>query len=111
MIEMANFDPVSVRRTSVRLGCRTDAVMRFEKNMNPCLTMVSFALMMDMIKQYKVLIGEPVFAGMTYWMDDVTTSLMSSGRYIDFDPVRCHQIIYGIAIEEQSPLSKGDVTE
>lgn len=73
---MANFDPVSVRRTSVRIGCRTDAVMRFEKNMNPCLTMVSFGLMMDLIKQHKSLIGEPIFAGMTYWMNDETVTLM-----------------------------------
>ena len=109
MIEMANFDPVSVRRTSVRLGCRTDAVMRFEKNMNPCLTMISFALMMDMIKQYKVLIGEPVFGGMTYWMHDETASLMSSGKYIDFDPIRCHQIIYGTVAGEDNIQDMEDI--
>ena len=109
MVEIANFDPVSVRRTSVRLGCRTDAVMRFEKNMNPCLTIVSFGLMMDMIKQHKALIDEPVFTWLSYWMNDETTSLMSSGRYIDFDPIRCHQIIYGTIAEESDLQTMQDI--
>jgi len=35
LLESANFDPVSVRRTSVRLGLRTEAVARFEKSLDP----------------------------------------------------------------------------
>lgn len=35
--EAANFDPVSVRLTSGRIGLRTDSSMRFEKSLDPLL--------------------------------------------------------------------------
>jgi len=35
VFEAANFDPVTVRKTATRLGIRTDAVMRFEKSLDP----------------------------------------------------------------------------
>lgn len=37
LLEVANFDPVRVRRTSARLGLRTDASARFEKSLDPTL--------------------------------------------------------------------------
>jgi phenylalanyl-tRNA synthetase beta chain len=36
-LESAVFDPVAVRRTSARLGLRTDALARFEKSLDPAL--------------------------------------------------------------------------
>ena len=38
LLESANFDGVSVRRSSMRLGLRTDASMRYEKMLDPELT-------------------------------------------------------------------------
>ena len=38
VVESANFDPVSVRKTSRSLGIRTDASVRFENDMDPNLT-------------------------------------------------------------------------
>jgi len=40
ILESANFDPVSVRRTAARLGLRTDAATRFEKSLDPELAML-----------------------------------------------------------------------
>ncbi len=37
LLESANFAPVPVRRTATRLGLRTDAAQRFEKNLPPSL--------------------------------------------------------------------------
>lgn len=37
IIESANFNPESVRKTSTRLGLRTEAVQRFEKSLDPVL--------------------------------------------------------------------------
>jgi len=37
LIESANFHPSSVRKTSVKLGLRTEAVQRFEKSLDPHL--------------------------------------------------------------------------
>lgn len=41
LIESANFDGASVRKTSSRLGLRTDASMRYEKVLDPELTMIA----------------------------------------------------------------------
>ncbi len=38
LVEVANFDPIVARRTATRLGIRTDAIMRYEKNINPLYT-------------------------------------------------------------------------
>ncbi len=35
LLEAANFDPISVRRTSGALGLRSEASMRFEKGLHP----------------------------------------------------------------------------
>lgn len=37
VFEAATFDPVSVRMTAARIGCRTDASTRFEKSQDPML--------------------------------------------------------------------------
>ena len=37
LLEVANFDPVRVRRTSARLALRTDSSARFEKSLDPTL--------------------------------------------------------------------------
>ena len=38
LIESANFDPVSIRRTSKRLGMVTESSYRFERNVDPSIT-------------------------------------------------------------------------
>ncbi len=37
IFEVANFDPVSIRKTSQRLGLRSESSMRFEKSLDPAL--------------------------------------------------------------------------
>lgn len=41
MLEAANFEPSTVRRTATRLGLRTDASARFEKSLDPANTALS----------------------------------------------------------------------
>ncbi|MEG1558031.1 MAG: phenylalanine--tRNA ligase subunit beta [Oscillospiraceae bacterium] len=41
LLESANFDAVSVRKTSSRLGLRTDASVRYEKTLDPELTLLA----------------------------------------------------------------------
>jgi phenylalanyl-tRNA synthetase beta chain len=50
-LESAAFDPVAVRRTSARLGLRTEALARFEKSLDPAL--VELAL-----RRYARLLGD-----------------------------------------------------
>lgn len=50
VLESATFDPVSVRRSSVRLGLRTDASARFEKSLDPEMTVIALKRALSLIK-------------------------------------------------------------
>lgn len=50
IIESANFDAASVRRTAQRLNSRTDAAMRFEKGLDPNLCPLAINKMAEIIK-------------------------------------------------------------
>lgn len=41
LLESANFDPATIRRTATRLGLRTDASARFEKSLDPAHTVLA----------------------------------------------------------------------
>ena len=47
LVEIANFNPVQVRKTWTRLGLRTDAELRFEKNINPVYSLYAVSLFRD----------------------------------------------------------------
>ncbi len=51
VLEAANFNPVSIRRTSVRYGLRTEASMRFEKALSPGLTEAALLRCYELIKE------------------------------------------------------------
>jgi phenylalanyl-tRNA synthetase beta chain len=51
LLEAANFDPVSVRRTSQALGLRTEASARFEKGLHPELASVAARRAMALLVQ------------------------------------------------------------
>lgn len=51
IIEAANFNPVSIRRTALRLGLRTEASNRFEKSLDPELTVMGIAGSVKLIKK------------------------------------------------------------
>jgi len=48
IFESATFDPVSVRKTSVALGLRTEAVQRFEKSLDPNLAETAIKRAIDL---------------------------------------------------------------
>lgn len=75
---MAHFDPVVVRRTSMRIGIRTDAVMRFEKTLSPLLSLTSLSLILDILKQYTLMLGDYRIAGMSALMNDTVRSFATS---------------------------------
>ncbi|MBE6837382.1 MAG: phenylalanine--tRNA ligase subunit beta [Ruminococcus sp.] len=57
-LESATFDPVSIRKSTVRLGHRTDASMRYEKSLDPEMTVTAIArfvkLLLDIDSEVKV---------------------------------------------------------
>lgn len=52
VLESANFDGVCVRKSSSRLGLRTDASMRYEKTLDPELTMTAVERFIYLVKSF-----------------------------------------------------------
>ena len=100
VIEIAHFDPVAVRRTSMRIWVRTDAVMRFEKTISPLLSLTSLSLILDVLKHYTLMLGDYRIAGMSSLMDDQVKSRAISHQYISFDFNYCTNLIFGRNIEQ-----------
>ncbi|MEY3197713.1 MAG: hypothetical protein RL023_358 [Candidatus Parcubacteria bacterium] len=88
MIEVAHFDPVQVRKTGMRLGIRTDAQQRYEKNMNPLWTKHCFETMRNEWNLDEEL-------------DDIIESRTSNieniedRKLIAYNLTRCSKLIYG----------------
>ena len=51
-LESATFDAASIRKSTVRLAHRTDASMRYEKSLDPELTVPAIARFLYLLKQY-----------------------------------------------------------
>ena len=51
-LESANFDATSIRKSTVRLSHRTDSSMRYEKSLDPELTVAAIARFVFLLKKY-----------------------------------------------------------
>lgn len=51
VLEAANFEPVNIRKTSKKLGLRTDASVRFENEITPELTVKALKMVADLIME------------------------------------------------------------
>ena len=69
VIELANFDPTVVRKTGTRLGLRTDAELRFEKNINPEYSLYVLLLLLDEMKFYIKGFHDEQISGLSYYLN------------------------------------------
>lgn len=51
ILEVANFKDLSIRKTSQKLGLRTDASVRFEKSLDPCLCETALVRAVELIQE------------------------------------------------------------
>lgn len=51
ILECANFEPVSIRKTSQKLGLRTESSIRFEKSLDPNLCETALARAVELLKK------------------------------------------------------------
>jgi len=81
LLEIANFDAVTVRRTAARIGLRTDASARFEKSLDPNLPMKAAAHLVRTLKGIQpdlVLPSPPTDAG--DWSDSALDITLRGDR-------------------------------
>lgn len=52
VLESANFDPTSTRKSAKQLNLRTEASSRFEKNLDPCLTKAALVYAVTLLQKY-----------------------------------------------------------
>ena len=85
LVEIANFDPIQIRKTGNRLALRTEAKIRFEKNINPLFSLYAVLLFLDQLKMSGL---EYDLGGISYgYVEDVKKLLFKSVD-IDFDDLR-----------------------
>jgi phenylalanyl-tRNA synthetase beta chain len=91
VIESANFDPVSVRRTAARLGLRTEASNRFEKSIDPELTVTGIA-------------------GCVSYLEKLLPSLTICSKLADVFKVRRKKVVISLNTKWVSKLLGAEVT-
>lgn len=93
LVEIANFDPVAVRKTWTRLSLRTDAELRFEKNINPRYTLFCLILFLDELHYYKKDLGNFEIGWLSYFINDQLKT--QNSKQIDIDIKVMEQFILG----------------
>jgi phenylalanyl-tRNA synthetase beta chain len=77
IIESANFQAANVRRTSQKLGLRTESAQRFEKSLDPCLTELAILRACELILEVcpEASVAGPITKAGTYKKKEPTIDL------------------------------------
>lgn len=97
LVEIANFDAVAVRKTWTRLGLRTDAELRFEKNINPRRTMFCLILFLDELPYYKKDLGNFVIGWLSSFISPTTTT--ENTKHIEVNMLAMEKAIFGKKVD------------
>lgn len=74
LLEVASFQPAPVRRTATRLGLRTDASARFEKNLSPTLALEAAGHLVRILRSIQPEVSLPApIADAGQWSDPTRT--------------------------------------
>jgi phenylalanyl-tRNA synthetase beta subunit len=93
LIEIANFDPVALRKTGVRLGLRTDSELRNEKNINPTYSLYCLLLLLDELNYYKKSLGEYEIGGLSYYVKPGLHPIAPASIVVDWE--KMEELIFG----------------
>lgn len=115
LLEVANFHPATIRRTSQRLGLRTDASARFEKSLDPTLPLKAAAHLVRTLQALQpdvVLSAPPTDAGK--WTDPARTIELRGDRVrallgADVDDARIGAILTSLGFGVQAAGGKFSV--
>ena len=99
LVEIANFDAVSVRKTGVRLWLRTDAELRYEKNINSVYSLYVFILFLDLIKYFEKDLWSYDIWGLSYYKNENISNLDYIQNTINIDYNHMQNFIFGQKVE------------
>jgi len=104
-VEIANFDPVQVRKTGTRLGLRTDAELRFEKYINPLWSLCTTALFRDFLQYFAKDLGDCILGEQDVWYNkDLIDKLLEKKINVDFSVV--DHVLYGKDTDNHAQYTK-----
>ena len=112
LLESANFDAVSVRKSSTRIGLRTDASMRYEKTLDPEMTDVAIEHFMQLLTEIDP--GVEIISSMTdvyvrhYDKIDITFDKKFVDRYTGID-ISDEQILNTLSALGFAPTLENEV--
>lgn len=104
LIEIANFNPVTLRKTGVRLGLRTDSELRNEKNINPNYSLQALHLLLDELKFYEKSLWNFEIGGISYYIKPDLHPI--SEPHITVDRTTMEKFIFGEKVENFSEKAK-----
>ncbi len=96
LLEAANFAPISIRRTAHKLGISSEAVARFEKGIDPNLTVTALNRAAQLLQEYA---GAEIVGGTI----DIN-NVHEKKRVIDFRPETANRIL-GTEIPQNEMIS------
>jgi len=70
LVEVANFNDVQVRKTAMRLWLRTDAQVRFEKEINPLFSLHATLMLLDELKYFSKSLWRYIMSWIRWWVND-----------------------------------------
>lgn len=95
IVEIANFDSVSVRKTWTRLALRTDAETRYEKNINPLFSLYALILFLDELKLFSKTLWNYIIWGLNYYISDETAKALANPKTISINFDDMENFIFG----------------
>lgn len=99
IVEIANFDPVAVRKTWTRLGLRTDAELRYEKNINPLFSLYCLILFLDELKYYSKDLWNFEIWWLDYYVSKEVQSDAKQEKEVNVDYKKMEQFIFWKEVE------------
>lgn len=98
LVEIANFDPVLVRKTWTRLALRTDAEIRYEKNINPRWSLYCLILFLDELKYYAKDLWTYELAWTSFFVKE--SILWTRYKRVEFDYTKMEMMIFWEEVED-----------
>ncbi len=102
--EIANFDPVCIRKTWTKLWLRTDAELRFEKNISPIYSLYTLLLFLDEISHFSKSLWDFTIKWLDYFANDEAKNLLN--KTVDLDFSKIQYFIFGEEIDWFTDKSK-----